>query len=460
MAAKPKILIADDQPDVQRAISFICAAEGYQPITASSPAAALKQLAEGSFDLLLMDMNYRADHTSGEEGLRLIQEVRQLRPDLPVVVMTAWGSIALAVEALKLGAKDFLQKPWDNERLIQILRTQLELRSALQGKAKLEAENQAWRDAAKTQPEPLVSLSPSMREVYRMVEQVAPADANVLITGENGTGKNVVARLIHERSTRSARPLISVNMGGIPENLFESEMFGHVKGAFTDARADRVGRFELADGGSLFLDEIGNLTSSQQSKILRVLETGEFERVGSSRTQKVDTRILSATNADLQRDIQNGRFREDLFFRLNTIEIHLPPLRERKEDLPSLVDLFLTELSQRYRKPALKVGPDAMRAMQEYHWPGNLRELRHVIERAVLLARADFLEAGDLGIMQTGGRGTTIEELDLEGVEAHLIKKALSRFSGNANQAAEALGLSRSAFYRRMQKYGIKAREG
>jgi DNA-binding NtrC family response regulator len=262
MAAKPKILIADDQPDVQRAISFICTAEGYHPITASSPAAALRQLTESNFDLLLMDMNYRADHTSGEEGLRLIQEVRQLRPDLPVVVMTAWGSIALAVEALKLGAKDFLQKPWDNERLIQILRTQLELRSALQGKAKLEAENRAWRDAAKTQPEPLVSQSPAMREVYRMVEQVAPADANVLITGENGTGKNVVARLIHERSTRSTRPLISVNMGGIPENLFESEMFGHVKGAFTDARADRVGRFELADGGSLFLDVIGNLTSA------------------------------------------------------------------------------------------------------------------------------------------------------------------------------------------------------
>jgi DNA-binding NtrC family response regulator len=295
-----------------------------------------------------------------------------------------------------------------------------------------------------------------MQEVQRIVEQVAPSDANILITGENGTGKGVVARMLHRLSSRVQQPLISVNMGGIPETLFESEMFGHVKGAFTDARSDRVGRFELADGGTLFLDEIANLTGSQQAKILRVLETGEFERVGSSRTQKANARLLSATNAELIKDIEAGRFREDLYFRLNTIQIHLPPIRERREDIPALVKVFLDELAARYRKKIGEVSPKALDALLQHNWPGNVRELRHVMERAVLLSQSDVIQPGDLGL-QVGqqSRATLLEEMDLESVEAHLIRKALDRHNGDAIAAAKALGLSRSAFYRRLQKYHI-----
>jgi DNA-binding NtrC family response regulator len=380
--------------------------------------------------------------------------VHQSDPSLPIVVMTAWGSIPLAVQAVQLGAKDFLQKPWENERLLSIVRNQIELRAALKGKERLEAENSVLRSAQAPANE-FVALSSGMQEVKRIVEQVAPSDANVLITGENGTGKGVVARLLHQLSGRSQQPVISVNMGGIPETLFESEMFGHVKGAFTDARADRAGRFELADAGTLFLDEIANLTGSQQAKILRVLETGEFERVGSSKTKQVDVRILSATNADLLAEINAGRFREDLYFRLNTIQVHLPPLRERLDDIPELARYFLGELTARYRKKGVDLSPEALQALHRYPWPGNIRELRHVMERAVLLARSSTIQPTDLGLLPTANRGNILEEMDLEAMEAHLIKKALDRHDGNAVTAAKALGLSRSAFYRRLQKYQI-----
>jgi DNA-binding NtrC family response regulator len=422
--------------------------------TVNSPDAVLPKLAEEEFDLLLMDMNYHQDRTGGQEGLNLLRSVHQSDPSLPIVVMTAWGSIPLAVQAVQLGAKDFLQKPWENERLLSIVRNQIELRAALKGKERLEAENSVLRSAQAPANE-FVALSSGMQEVKRIVEQVAPSDANVLITGENGTGKGVVARLLHQLSGRSQQPVISVNMGGIPETLFESEMFGHVKGAFTDARADRAGRFELADAGTLFLDEIANLTGSQQAKILRVLETGEFERVGSSKTKQVDVRILSATNADLLAEINAGRFREDLYFRLNTIQVHLPPLRERLDDIPELARYFLGELTARYRKKGVDLSPEALQALHRYPWPGNIRELRHVMERAVLLARSSTIQPTDLGLLPTANRGNILEEMDLEAMEAHLIKKALDRHDGNAVTAAKALGLSRSAFYRRLQKYQI-----
>jgi DNA-binding NtrC family response regulator len=402
-----------------------------------------------------MDMNYHPDRTTGQDGLDLLRRIQQIDPSLPAVVMTAWASIPLAVEAVKAGARDFLQKPWENERLLSILRTQIQLRAALKGKERLEAENQVLRSAQNAISD-FAALSPAMLEVQRIVEQVAPSDANILITGENGTGKGVVARMLHRLSTRVQQPLISVNMGGIPETLFESEMFGHVKGAFTDARSDRVGRFELADGGTLFLDEIANLTGSQQAKVLRVLETGEFERVGSSRTQKANARLVSATNSDLIKEIEAGKFREDLYFRLNTIQIHLPALRERREDIPALVTLFLGELAVRYRKKVPEVSSKAVDALRQHTWPGNVRELRHVMERAVLLSRSDTIQPGDLGLQATQqSRATSVEDMDLESVEAHLIKKALDRHNGNAITAAKALGLSRSAFYRRLQKYNI-----
>ncbi len=455
MPNRAKILIADDQSEILSALSFICSAEGYHTTCVESPEAAIAALGKSEFDLLLMDMNYHQDRTSGQEGLDLLRRVQQIDPSLPAVVMTAWGSIPLAVEAVQAGARDFLQKPWENERLLSILRTQIQLRGALKGKERLEAENLVLRNAQNPISD-FVTLSPAMQEVQRIVEQVAPSDANILITGENGTGKGVVARMLHRLSSRVQQPLISVNMGGIPETLFESEMFGHVKGAFTDARSDRVGRFELADGGTLFLDEIANLTGSQQAKILRVLETGEFERVGSSRTQKANARLLSATNSELIKDIETGKFREDLYFRLNTIQIHLPPIRERREDIPALVKVFLDELAARYRKKIGEVSPKALESLLQHNWPGNVRELRHVMERAVLLSQSDVIQPGDLGL-QTGqqSRANLLEEMDLESVEAHLIRKALDRHSGDAIAAAKALGLSRSAFYRRLQKYHI-----
>jgi DNA-binding NtrC family response regulator len=454
MQPRAKILICDDQPEILDAIKLVCSAEGMDCTTVDSPDAVLPKLTEEEFDLLLMDMNYHQERTGGQEGLNLLRDAHQADPSLPIVVMTAWGSIPLAVQAVQLGAKDFLQKPWENERLLSIVRNQIELRNALRGKERLEAENSVLRSAQAHSNE-FVALSPGMQEVKRIIEQIAPSDANVLITGENGTGKGVVARMLHQLSRRAQQPLISVNMGGIPETLFESEMFGHVKGAFTDARADRTGRFELADGGTLFLDEIAKLTGSQQAKILRVLETGEFERVGSSKTKRADVRVLSATNADLVSEIEAGRFREDLYFRLNTIQVHLPALRDRVDDIPALVQFFLEELTARYRKKGVEVTSDALQALRRYSWPGNIRELRHVMERAVLLARSSAIQPTDLGLQAAATRANVLEDMDLESMEAHLIKKALDRHDGNAVSAAKALGLSRSAFYRRLQKYQI-----
>jgi DNA-binding NtrC family response regulator len=450
----PRVLIADDQPEILRALSFICNAEGYQTVTVNSPAAVLALLGKEEFDLVLIDLNYHPDNETGAEGLALLKQISSLEPSLPVVVMTAFATIQLAVEAVRLGAKDFLQKPWQNERLLAILRTQIALRDALRGKERLEAENSVLR-SSQGAVEGFVAKSHSMQEVNLIIEQVAPSDANVLITGENGTGKGVVARMLHQLSLRSGQPLITVNMGGLPEGVFESEMFGHVKGAFTDARTDRAGRFELADNGTLFLDEIANLTATQQAKLLRVLETGEFERVGSSKTRRADVRILSATNADPRKEIDAGKFREDLFFRLNTIQIHLPPLRKRLDDIQLLAEQFLAELRQRYRKKIQGLHQDAVSALKAYQWPGNVRELRHVMERAVLLARSNVIQASDLGIQGASVRAPQLEDMDLDSAEVFLINRALTRHHGNALLAAKDLGLSRSAFYRRLQKHGI-----
>jgi DNA-binding NtrC family response regulator len=450
----PRVLIADDQPDILSALSFICSAEGFVPITASSPSEVVAKLRKEDFDVALIDMNYHQLAQTGEDGLNLLKRIHEIDSTLPVVVMTAFASIRLAVEAVQLGASDFLQKPWENERLLSILRTQIALRDALKGKERLEAENIALR-AARSMDTGFVGLSKGMQQVQEIIEQVAPSDANILITGENGTGKGVIARLLHQRSLRAAQPLITVNMGGLPEGLFESEMFGHVKGAFTDARADRAGRFELADNGTLFLDEIANLTATQQSKLLRVLETGEFERVGSSKTRQGDVRFISATNADLRKDIDQGRFREDLFFRLNTIQIHLPALRHRTEDIQVLAEKFLNELSQRYRKQITGLHPQTVPLLKSYPWPGNVRELRHVMERAVLLSRSELIQPQDLGLQSTPTKEPGIEEMDLESAEVFLIRRALERHQGNAIMAAKVLGVTRSSFYRRLQKHGI-----
>lgn len=455
----PRILIADDQADVLAALSLLLKGERFQIESAASPEGVLRSIETHEFDVVLIDLNYARDTTSGSEGLDLLTRIRAADPTLPVVVMTAWGSVDLAVEAMRRGARDFIQKPWDNARLLAVLRTQVELGEALRRGRRLEAENIALRDSvSETNDIPkVVADSPAMKSVLNLVERIGPADANVLITGENGTGKEVITRVLHSISSRRSKPLISLNAGALAEGVFESELFGHVRGAFTDAKSDRVGRFELADGGTLFLDEIGNVPLNLQAKLLRVLETGEFERVGSSKTQKVNVRLLSATNADLHAEVAQGRFRQDLLFRLNTVEIRLPPLRDRIEDIPILAEHFLKLHRERYRRPIMGFTPEALDALRQHLWPGNVRELDHVIERAVLMSPGNTVTAFDLALEATPDArlSARLEEMSLEDAERLLIKKALARFEGNANRAAEALGLSRSALYRRLQKYGL-----
>jgi DNA-binding NtrC family response regulator len=446
-----RVLIADDAPDVREALRLLFKGEGYRTETVGTPQAALSAIASHEFDIALLDLNYARDTTSGREGLDLLTEIQSIDSTLPVVVMTAWGSVELAVEAMRRGARDFIQKPWENQRLLSIVRTQLELSRALRQAQRLEAENNLLR--ARGRPT-FVAEAQSMQPVLQMIARIGPSDANVLITGEHGTGKEVVAQTLHALSPRSAKPMVTVNTGGLAEGVFESELFGHVKGAFTDAKTDRVGRFEMAEGGTLFLDEIANVPLPQQAKLLRVLETGELQRVGSSRTIRVDVRVISATNANLQQDVSAGRFREDLLFRLNTVEIHLPPLRERREDVPLLAMHFLRQYGQRYRKTLNGLDTAAMQALLEHSWPGNVRELDHAVERAVLMAQENQIRPADLAL-RARESSHRLEELSLEEVEAFLIKKALARYSGNISQAAEALGLSRSALYRRLQKYGL-----
>ena len=448
----PRILIADDQPDVLEALRLLLKSEGYQTEAVKSPAAVLKAVESRDFALVLMDLNYARDTTSGQEGLDLLSKLQAADASLPVVVMTAWASVDVAVEAMRRGARDFVTKPWDNPRLIAIVRNQIALGSAVRAYDRLKQENQLLR--GKGGPN-LIAQSAAMRPVLDVISRVGPSDANVLITGENGTGKGVVAQALHAVSIRAAKPFISVNMGGLPEGVFESELFGHVRGAFTDAKSDRAGRFELADGGTLFMDEIGNIPMSQQAKLLRTIETGEFERVGSSRTYHASVRLISATNSDLGAEVASGKFRQDLMFRLNTIHLHLPPLRERREDIELLAHHFLKMHVERYRKQITGFDESAVTAMRDYNWPGNVRELDHAVERGVLMAQGKVLRATDLALNVARDATPRLEEMSIEEVEAFLIKKTLARCDGNARRAAEDLGLSRSAFYRRLEKYGL-----
>jgi DNA-binding NtrC family response regulator len=446
------ILIADDQQDVLAALQLLLKGEGYRTTLVTSPAKVPAALEEGDFDAALIDLNYTRDTTSGAEGLDLLTRIQALDSTLPVVVMTAWGSVELAVEAMRRGARDFVQKPWDDARLLAILRTQVELARALRKGRRLEAENRTLRAADLPK---LIADSAAMQPVLDLVQRVAGSDAHVLVTGESGTGKNVIARTLHALSDRAARPFITVNMGGLTDTLFESDLFGHVKGAFTDAKTDRMGRFEMADGGTLFLDEIANVPLPQQAKLLQAADTGEFEPLGTSRTRRADVRIVSATNADIRDEVEAGRFRQDLLFRLNTVEIHLPPLRDRREDIPRLAVEFLRTFAARYRKPLTGFDSAAIELLLQHPWPGNVRELSHAVERAVLLARDTTIKPSDLGLVAAQNGRSSLEDMSLDEVERWLIQKTLARCDGNANQAAEALGLSRSAFYRRMAKHEL-----
>ncbi|MEM9293978.1 MAG: sigma-54 dependent transcriptional regulator [Acidobacteriota bacterium] len=452
---KSRVLIADDQEDVREALRLMLKGEGFAAHFARSPREVLAALEEREFDVLLMDLNYTRDTTSGREGLELLEEIQSLAPHLAVVVMTAWGTVELAVEAMRRGARDFVEKPWDNARLVSILRTQAKLSRALLRERRLRAENRRL-SGTDSGPPALVAESPAMAQVLELMSRCGPTDAPLLLTGENGTGKSLIARHLHETSPRKSGSYLAVNAGALPEGTFESELFGHVKGAFTDARSERIGRFEAADGGTLFLDEIANVPVAQQAKLLRVVESGELERVGSSRTRTVDVRLISATNSDLDREVDEGRFRRDLLYRLNTIIIHLPPLRDRDEDIRLLAELFLQRHRQRYRRPVVGFGEDAVAALHRHAWPGNVRELDHAVERAVLMAAAEQIHARDLGLQESGdGELPGFESMTLEEAERWLIERAMRRHGGSVKAAAEQLGLSRGALYRRLERYGL-----
>jgi len=450
-----RVLVADDQVDILDAFRLLLSDEGYDVTAARSPGEALERLEATDFDLAILDLNYTRDTTSGQEGFDLMERIRSIDPTLPVLVVTAWSSVAGAVEAMRRGARDYIEKPWDDERLLVTVRTQIDLRRALRKSHRLQEANARLQRGATPV---FIGDSAAVRDVRQTIERIAPSDAAVLITGEHGTGKDVVATWLHALSERRNRPLVTMNAGGLAEGIAESELFGHVKGAFTDARFDRIGCFELADEGTLFLDEIANMPVRLQAKLLRVLQTGELQRVGSSRLRFVNVRVLSATNAELTAEIAGGRFREDLLYRLNTVVIHLPPLRDRPEDIEPLAVHFLAHYAARYRKPLAGFEPAARAALASHRWPGNVRELAHSVERAVLMAdaTATSISARHLGLQSTRGAEAGAEAISLEDAERVFIEKVLARHGGDVRLAAQQLGMSRSALYRRLQQYGVR----
>ncbi len=446
-----RILVADDQPDILGALKLLLGGEGFDVATAASPGELLTALERSDFDVAIIDLNYTRDTTSGQEGFELLDRIKSIDPTLPVLVMTGWSSVAGAVEAMRRGARDYIEKPWDDDKVLAAVQTQLELRRALRRSRRLQEEN--TRLQRRDLPT-FIAEAPAMRAVRETIERVAPSDASVLITGEHGTGKEVVASLLHRLSNRSSKPLVTMNAGGLSEGVAESELFGHVKGAFTDARTDRIGCFELADEGTLFLDEIANMPSKLQPKLLRVLQTGEVQKVGSSRVIYVNVRVLSATNADLAAEISAGRFREDLLYRLNTVVIHLPPLRDRRDDVMPLASHYLERYAERYTRTFEGFDRTARQAIDAHPWPGNVRELAHAIERGVLMARGAQITAVDLGLQGAAAPGAP-EELTLEQAEKIFIQKVLARHAGDVRKAADQLGMSRSALYRRLQQFGL-----
>ncbi|MCP4713264.1 MAG: sigma-54-dependent Fis family transcriptional regulator [Planctomycetes bacterium] len=452
----PRVLIGDDQPEVLRALQILLKPEGFQIKAVSSTEGVLAAVEDHDFDVVLMDLNYVRGKSSGSEGLDLLSRIQKVDGTLPVVVMTAYGSGELAVEAMRRGARDFVTKPWKNERLLTILRTQVELGRALRQQQHLEQENLLL----KNENRPLmIAESRAMAPILEAITRVGPSEANVLITGENGSGKGVAAQAMYAASARKDKSIVKVNTASIAETIFESELFGHVAGAFTGAKSDRLGRFKLADGGTLFLDEIATIPTNLQAKLLRVLESGEFEPVGSSKTSRVNVRILSATNADLGEEVREGRFRQDLLYRLNTVELHIPPLRERREDIPLLAQHFLQRHTSRYRKKLIDFNPDALDGLINYSWPGNVRELDHTVERGVLMAKGEFIRVNELALAGRYSVAPKTDSMTLEEMECMMIINVLSKFDGEISKSANQLGLSRSALYRRLEKYGIIQKE-
>ncbi|MCZ6711911.1 MAG: sigma-54 dependent transcriptional regulator [Gammaproteobacteria bacterium] len=460
-----RILVADDDKDVLAAIELLLDREQMEALLVGSPAEAVDAVKTNSFAAALLDLNFSLDTTAGQEGIALIDRLKALDETLPIIVMTGWGTVSLATQAMQAGAADFVEKPWENERLVSILRTQIALGQSLRARTRLSGENELLRAELLSEADRgFIAESPSMRRLLETLGQIATSRVNILLTGENGTGKSLLARYIHHQSARSAQPFIVVNMGSISESLFESEMFGHVKGAFTDAKNTRIGRFELADGGTLFLDEIGNIPLTQQAKLLTVLEDCRFEKVGSSRTDRVDVRVISATNANIDQMISDQVFRKDLLYRLNTVELEIPPLRERSEDIPLLAEHFVRDLGRQYDREAPVLSAAARQVLVEYAWPGNVRELHNVLERAVILSQDALIEVEHLMLERKSaseeaaptlpGAGN-FNALTMDEIERQEIIARIAHFGGNMKEAAQSLGMSRSAFYRRIEKFQL-----
>ncbi|MFT6992545.1 MAG: DNA-binding NtrC family response regulator [Paraglaciecola sp.] len=460
---KHSILIADDDSRILTALKLLLKTENYQITAVTSPKACLETLQKNQYSLALVDLNYHADTTSGDEGLQLIAAIKLLDEQLPVVVMTGYSSIEVAVEAMKLGAVDFIQKPWVNDRLLSVIQAQIRIGDMQHQSIKLAQENALLRDQISAKSAGIIAHSLVMQQLLSQLEKLAQSNMNIQLSGENGTGKSMFAEYLHQCSGRSACPFIAVNMGAISENLFESEMFGHVKGAFTDAKDSRIGRFELAEGGTLFLDEIANMHLSQQAKLLHVLEAHQFEKVGSSKTQNVDVRMVSATNSNLAELIAQGQFRQDLLYRLNTVEITIPPLRERLADIIPLAKYFLAQHAEKYRLPQGEFAKQALEALQAYTWPGNIRELNHMIERAIFLRQGIVITTTDLGLNNLTQKHFPNEKLEnidinnapLDIIEKIIIEQRLELYNYNGQETAASLGLSRSAYYRRLEKHNL-----
>jgi len=448
-----KVLIIDDRSDIRLTLTILLEDNGYQVVEADSPQIAQVKIKKNDISLILLDMNYTLDTTSGEEGLSFLTWLQASEVNIPTVAMTAWSNVDLAVKAMQLGANDFIEKPWKNKRLLQIIKQQLSFQDLKTKNTKLKQQlddqsnhykkghNYQWTSAC-------------MVELMAQIQTVANTDANILLTGANGTGKSELAQFIHHHSTRKDEIFVSVNMGAISESLFESEMFGHKKGAFTDAKSNRIGRFELAEQGSLFLDEIANIPQAQQSKLLRVLESGEYEVLGSSQTLRTNIRIISATNGDIPSMIEKEQFREDLYYRFNTIEFKLPTLAQRSDDIISLAEFFISKYGEKYQRKNCMLSSAAKKALLAYHWPGNIRELSHLIERAVLLCKDDQIEFDDLHLSNKKNHNE-LTLMPLADAEIKLIKLALHKTQNNVPQAASLLGLTKSSMYRRLEKYEL-----
>ena len=451
------ILIIDDDLDVLYTAQLILKHHYTQVDTEGNPKKALQMIQNQEYDVVLLDMNFAPGVTHGQEGLFWLRKIQKESPESLIILNTAYGEIELAVEAMKRGASDFLVKPWPKEKLLSSVKMVFELKQSRQEVARLQTSRKVINAEWDSQYPDLISKAPVMQAVLKTLEKVATTDANVLILGENGTGKELVARAIHRKSRRSEEAFIKVDLGAIPESLFESELFGHVKGAFTDAREDRAGRFEVASGGTLFLDEIGNLTLPLQAKLLTVLQSRQLMRVGSNQSIPLDIRLICATNSPLYQHVQEGTFRQDLIYRINTVELQLPPLRERQEDIPLLAEYFLQQYTQKYEKPSLKLQAAALNKLYAYPWPGNIRELQHALERAVIMSEGNTLATADfmLGQAQTPTPTATQSSLNVEEMEKAAISAAIRKYQGNLTQAAKELGMGRSTLYRKIDKYKL-----